>query len=185
MTGAPLPTPPHPGAEPMAFTHDDFLRGAAWALGAFLMLLLIGETVLFVVLAVVRHASAPPGVAISSDFEFLPLMLGGTIAIGGPVAGVCLLCGAPLAYQLARALRRVQRAVFHVLAFALFGAVFGGLCAGLLYAGVFALEGVDLDMAVIMPVAYTGAAFTSAACAIGWAMAARRARRDDTALPAD
>lgn len=166
----------------MAFTRDEFLRGAAWALGSFVMLLVVAEVVLVMVQEVTRRVTSP-GLAVSSNLGFLPIMLGYTVLIGGSVAAVCMLIGATPAYLLARSLRRVRSIAIHVAAFTAFGAVFGGLCAGTLYAALLALDGTTLtrSIAAIVPVAAIGAAATAAACAIGWAMTARRAYRRDHA----
>lgn len=179
----------------MDFTRDDFFRGAVWALGSFLTLLLIAEIILTVTLDIVR---TPPGphMAIAPNLAYLPLMLGGTVLIGGPIAAICVLLGSPLAYRIARSLRAERRIAVHVLVFLLFGAVFGALCAGLVYAGLFAMQGMPLPWLAITTAAAIGAPFTAVATVIGWSLAAwhtlrrtrrarRRTRRDVDAVAED
>ena len=172
--------PPRSPHEPMAFSRDDFFRGAMWTLCAFVALLVTAEILVSVISDVVARTASPMPVA-SSTLALLPLTVGYTVVIAGIVGAVCLVLGSPLAYVLARSMRRVRSIAAHVVVFASFGAVFGGLCAGLVYVGMVLGGGNSIDIAALAPIVALGAGFTAAACAIGWSMAARRARRDDRA----
>lgn len=163
-------------AGPMAFTRDDFIRGAAWTLGSFLALLLIAETLILVANDLLRTPT-PPNVATLSSTAFLPLVLGGTVVIGGPIAALCLLVGSPVAYRLARTMRHESRVTVHLIVFALFGALFGALCAGAVVSLLVVMGGAAPSWPAIAGGAAWGAPFTAAAMVIGWLIASGRARR--------
>lgn len=168
---------------PMAFTRDDFLRGAGWALGSFLALLLAAEILLCVADDLLRMPN-PANVTTLSSTSLLPLVLGYTVGIGGPIAALCLVVGSPVAYGLARAMRHETRIIVHIIAFALFGALFGALCGAAACSMLFAIGSTGSPWPGIAAVGAIGAAFTAAATVIGWTIASRGSRNSLTNLRA-
>lgn len=99
---------PRTVAEPMAFTREDFWRGAGAAWWMYLIAL--------AVISVAIGATAG---------GFWIAVVAYTGLFGAPVAFVAMLVWALPAYGLGRALRRVASPVVHVLLFALLGGVVG------------------------------------------------------------
>lgn len=153
---------PRTDAEPMAFTPDEFLRGAVAAWLAFNLLF----DLLYAAMAIV-----------TSDPRWGPLTatLGVLLIYAVPIALVVsgvvtlLLCGA--AWWLGRLLRRHRRPAVHVIAFAMLGAAIG-----LLAVGTFELvtaRSLDLGNGL----ALITIASSAAALPLGWAWTVRRSRR--------
>jgi hypothetical protein len=87
----------------MAFTRDEFLRGAFGAWGWYLVSVVV--------------------CALLFGFLMVPFAL----IYAVPVSFIALLAWAPFAYILGQALRRVQRLAVHLIAFGMFGAVLGAV----------------------------------------------------------
>lgn len=104
----------------MGFTAWEFIRGATMAPLVFLLL----SPASWVVVAVVAAIAARDPAQLSSAGMMLVLIP----AYASPwAAGATLVLGAPLAWLLGRALRRVARIRIHVVAFAVLGALVGAV----------------------------------------------------------
>lgn len=168
---------PRTADEPMAFTRDEFWRGAMRAWGAFLVLLLIGEIVASVVSDVTYAAQSD--VAHMSSVSILPIVLGMSLLIGGTVSGASLLLGIPLARRMATALRRQRRISVHVACYAVFGFVFGGVIGAGTYALAFFSSSVAVALEAVLAVGAIAGALTSVAVTGAWWTIVRRALRED------
>ncbi len=114
MTGRRVgaPTSPRSGAEPFAFTRDEFLRGsyaAWWMTVAVIALLLLGWT-------------------LGTDLGMAFLIVGAiTLTVVTPVALCALLLFAPVVYLVARAMRRVPWPAVHLAVMSVTGFLLGAL----------------------------------------------------------
>lgn len=160
---ATLPSPRTPD-EPMAFTRDEFWRGALAAWCAFMILLCVT-----LIVAGIQTSGLPWGPPLS--MITLYLMFG--VPIGGFVAAVVTVVVSPAAWALGRALRRTRRIVAHLLAYAAFGAAMG--CTVVLLSVL--LTSGDASYTLASPLAWLTPPLCALAVACGWAWTVRRSRR--------
>lgn len=146
---------------PMAFTPEDFWRGAGTAWCVFMVILLVVVTALI----------APAG-----DIGMVAVALGYAGLIGGVVALVLMLVFAPVACLLARALERVRHMAVHVVVFAVLGATVG-LVVLLIYIAI----GAESSSVFTSGWAWAVMGASTVSVVAGWAHAARRARLSDRA----
>lgn len=177
---AAFPSPRTPD-EPMAFTRDEFWRGAMRAWGAFLVLLLTLE----VVAAVIGDLTRPSG---STPFSIMLLLilLVVSLLIGGAISGLSLAIGIPIAHRIASALRHEPRVPVHLSVFALYGFGFGALVGGASYALAFASTG-STSMGPALIAAFIAGliagVLSAAAVTFAWWTIARDALRADRGIP--
>lgn len=173
-----LPIPRTPD-EPMAFTRDEFWRGAMRAWGSFLVLVLAIEVVAAVV-SDLSHIDRT-GVAYMSNVAILPIVLIMSLLIGGVISGLSLLIGIPIAYRVATALRRELRVSVHLIAFAAYGFGFGALIGGASYAVAFASAGISVGPT--LNAALIAGALSCVAVTFAWWTIARDAVRKVRGIP--
>jgi len=161
---------------PMAFTRDEFWRGAMRAWGVFLLLLLALEVVAVVI-------SDPLGLwsTAGSTLMLLLLVLVVSLLVGGAISGVSLVIGIPIARRIATALQHERRVKVHVIAFALYGFGFGALIGGGSYALAFVRGGSSIVQPVIFAALIAGA-LSAIAVSFAWWSVAREAVRADRGI---
>jgi hypothetical protein len=164
----------------MAFTRDEFWRGAMRAWGTFLVLLLTVEAVAAVV-SDLGHIDRP-GVAYMSNLPVLPIVLVISLLVGGAISGLSLVVGIPVAYRLASALKRERRTSVHLTAYGLFGFAFGALIGGASYALAFASAGISVVQPSLIAALVAGA-LSCVAVLFAWWTILRDARRTDRGIP--
>lgn len=178
---------PRSRTEPMAFTPDEFRRGAMRAWGMFLLLLLAAE----VATAVVSDLSyvERTGVGHVSSIAILPVVLLVSLLIGGVISGLSLLIGVPVAHRIAMALRTESRSAVHVAVYGGFGFAFGAVIGGTTYALAFA--SITSSLLPALFAALIAGVLSSAAVVFAWwtiardALRAHRRRRARTDPDAD
>lgn len=145
---------PRTDAAPLAFTRGEFLRGAvrAWATTSALL--------------VAAWAVVTGGAGVVSIFVVVPASL------------VALVAGAPGAYALGRAMRRVPHVAAHVALFAAYGALVGGAMTLLCLQAV---EGFS-SPPDISPLYLVNVPVSAAGVAAAWFFTARAALRKDSGM---
>lgn len=166
---------PRTAALPMAFTGQEFARGALAAWGWFLAL--------FAPVACLHYAvyvvSGPTSYwsVSSTGFAMIPVVLlaGYCYVVPWSLAG--LLVGMPLAYGIGLALRRVGNRIIHLAVFGALGALVGAAAttAGALWN--YSAAGTLPPEAVWAVAIY--AALTAVSVALGWSFTVSRALRAD------
>ncbi|MBD3941021.1 hypothetical protein IF188_04810 [Microbacterium sp. NEAU-LLC] len=150
-------------------TREEALRGAIWALLAFNALML---TTLIACALVASMLQPSGGGAIVAQLWAFIMVLGYAVLIGGAVSTVVALAGLPLAWLLARALRRTVSITAHAVAFGAFGS---GI--GILVLLVFAIWSTNWSTAFLSPLTPITIALTTVSVLFGWWRASRHARR--------
>lgn len=144
---------PRTDAEPLAFTKAEFLRGvlSAWlwflGLSGLAQAFLLGPWVLL------------------------------ALVVTGPWSVVGVLIGAPLAYGLGHALRRVTAVPVHITLFAALGLLVGTATTAAAIAVAWGIP--DSGFGDLRPFVVANVAAAGAAVGIGWTRTAFRALRDD------
>lgn len=172
---AALPSPRTP-EEPMAFTRNEFWRGARLSVGIFLGLILLLTVIGSVVLDLTPLA---PNTARASNIALLPIVLPVTALVAAPVSLIVMFLAHPLFHGIGRALRREPRVLVHLLVQALSGALVGAVVMGGVYFALFAFQQIQVAAGAVVIMASAGAAFTGVSVPAGWYLAYRRARQDD------
>jgi len=167
---------PRTRAEPMAFTRDEFRRGAMRAWGLFLVLLLAAEVVAVMVSDLIQLIRT--GDSHLSSLGYLPIVLGFTLVIGGAISGLALLIGVPIAFRIATALRREARMVVHLTGYGLYGFGFGAVIGGASYAVAFAGSAVSV-LAPALFAALIAGGLSAVAVTLAWWTIVREGLRTD------
>lgn len=151
----------------MTLGWEDVLGGAgrAWVL---FMLLLLGCVTVVGVLEASRIGSE----AVLTIPYLVGSLLGGTLAVGGLVSLATMIAGVPLAWLVARMLRRRRSMAVHVGVWAVFGLLVGPT--------VVAVIAVITGSASLLTTPYTpiSAALTAVSVLYGWWRASRGARAE-------
>ena len=160
---------------PMAFTFPEFARGAIAAWVAFQLVFPLSYPAIIVVAALTAPGADPGQAASDTWAQALAWGLLGivmTFAFALPWSiGALVLVGAPAAWLLGIALRRVRSFPVHLALFSTLGLGVGGLTAWLATS--------TMSMGAGIPYVAIGAVVTAAAVAYGWRRTASRALRDD------
>lgn len=152
-------------SEPMAFTRDEFWRGAwsAWAIFVALML----SSVLISV------AITSPALLLSP--MWILILLGATALYGGGIGLAALIAGSPIAWAMGRMLRREPRLRIHAATYVGLGILMGALAFAVLRLlwGPSGLGDSSVSLIVLSAIA---------APPLGWWRSVRTAHREDLGL---
>lgn len=153
----------------LAATKEEVLRGAGWAWGTFVVLMLIALSISQLV--TVGTAPEETGMVPLESLRMLPVVLGYALVIGGGVAFVVMVVYLPVAWGLARALRSVSSVAVHAVAFAVLGALVG-VVAVAVYGSI--THATDLVASGLAP---STVAITTLSVLVGWWLASAQARK--------
>lgn len=161
---------PRTTEEPFAFTRGEVWSGAGWTWVAFNGLLLVAMGTALAWSAV----ASPSTTGWGSRAGLLLVVEFWTAVIGGLVSFAVILVALPLAWVIARRMRRVRSVRVHLIVFAVLGA---GI--GMLALGVYAISSYDPAASfwnpILLPVTI---AITTTSVVFGWLRASRIARRE-------
>lgn len=157
---------------PMAFSFEEFARGAWWAWLGFHILFSAVYTSMGVAAA---FAAPDPFSAFGASLAYVPAMLLASLLFALPWSvGALVLLGGPAAWVLGRALRRVRGRRWHLIAFTVLGLGVGLAVSSIATATM--QPGWGLSPFVVI-----GSPATAVAVAYGWWRTASRALSDDAA----
>lgn len=163
---------------PMAFSFEEFARGAWWAWLGFHILFSAAYTSMGVAAsfaAFAAFAAPDPFGAFGASLAYVPAMLLASLLFALPWSvGALVLLGGPAAWVLGRALRRVRGRRWHLIAFTALGLGVGFAVSSI--ATTTMQPGWGLSPFVVI-----GSPATAVAVAYGWWRTASRALSDDTA----
>ena len=160
---------------PMAFTWGEFVRGAGFAWLAFQLVFPLSYPVVLIMIAL-RAPDPFEALAQAVSWWLLGIVFTFMYALPWSI-GVLVLVGAPAAWMLGLALRRVRAIRVHLVAFTTLGLVVGG--ATMWFQDVLVQDAAD---PVPLELAIAGAIVTGASVAWGWRRTAKRALADDALL---
>lgn len=155
--------------EPMAFTRDEFGRGAWWSWFTFMTLLGFGLSAYSI--SIQASASSDSLVVV---LYVMVLFLGYGALIGGVVSLTVMIVLSPVAWMIGRALRRARALALHIAVYTLLGVAIAALAVAALL-----VYGWDPGATLGNPVILICLVATVASVPTGWWISAHRALRED------